>query len=333
MLSGGKFYGEGAKGRVEDTRCIFKDTKTFCKYINDVLSSIEKITLYHTLSSKVTLSKKIDIMHVIGLLGKNDITLTKTYKQGSIDVKEEFTRELQANTEISKHLKPMYHTLKPAFVYKSLPVNGVCMMYTVESGLTPTYHLFTEACSTQPTDFKFTQTTFNKFVKEIKECLDSLHAAGWNHNDIKPDNMIYCARSNRFKVVDWGMSSSHKTKPFAFNETGTKYYNHPLMFYLAGIPAFVSRRLMAYSLLVGKHTWTKKLKTQDIVQSLSTSSFDYILSRYSKLNSKELHAKFAPHYDNYAFAITLLLLADKNNVKAPKDIVDKLLEPFMPSTV
>ena len=41
---GGKRYGEGVKGYVEDNECIKHDTATFCHYLQS--SSIETFTLY-----------------------------------------------------------------------------------------------------------------------------------------------------------------------------------------------------------------------------------------------------------------------------------------------
>jgi hypothetical protein len=67
------------------------------------------------------------------------------------------------------------------------------------------------------------------------------------------------------------------------------------------------------------------------LKSFGASSFDYIVNRYSNLSSLKLHNMYAPFYDNYSFALLLILLAEKNNIKAPKDSIDEKLAPFMPS--
>lgn len=329
MTSGGKLYGEGAKGRVEDTRCIFRDTHTFCKQIDNELDAIERITLYHAPSSKLAITKKNELVKVIGLLTKSPKTATKTYK-GS-DPHTAFHTELKANQQVLDALKAVHHSIMPAFTWYQKPVYGLTIDYTQTSLKAATYHMFSEACASQILEFNFTQDTFNKFIKEIKEGLDALHAAGIHHNDVKPNNMIYCPQTNRFKLIDWELASSIPTKPYDIRSVGTSFFNHPLKFYAAGIPAFAARKLMAYNRLIGKHAWVKKLKALAIVQSLATSSIDYILERYSKLTKKQLHAKFAPHYDNFAFGVSILLLADKHKLKAPKHVVDELFRPFMPS--
>lgn len=334
MTTGGKLYnqGHGKKLRVEDTRCIFRDSKTFCKYLDTVLNEIDKLVLYHSSTSKVTVTAKEDILKLVGALNKSEKVITKTYEGD--DTHATFERELTANLTIISSLKQTYHTLIPVFTWKGKPVYGISLVYKAEKAPS-TFHLFSEACGTSVLEFKFTQTSFNKFVKELKESLDAIHDIGWNHNDINPENMVFCSQSNRFKIINWEFASVVPSKPYELARCGDKYFNHPLKFYLAGMPAFVAKKLMSYSLLVGKQGWSRKLKAQGIVQSLSASSFEYIVTRYgnhAKLSNKELHARFDAFYDNYAFAICILLLADKHKVKASKEVVDELLKPFMPST-
>lgn len=328
---GGKIYGEGNKGYVQDNRCIYKDPKTFCMFIDNTISFIEKITLYNTVSKKYIIDDVTKIQNILSEIVSNKNVVVKTFKGD--EPKEQFFNEINANHRILKYLpNPLYHTIKPVISYKLKPIYALSIHYIDGTqSKNVSYHIFSEGCSTQILDYKFTQQSFNKFVKDIKSALDSVHSRKFFHNDIKPANMIYCANSDRFKVIDWELGAVLPKKPYKWTETGGKFFCHPLKLYLAGTPNMIARRMMSLYVLYGKETWVKNLKSFPTLKKLTAFSFDYILDNYGNLSTIELQQKFGPYFDNWGLAISIILLADKNKVKAPKDIVNELLEPFMPN--
>jgi serine/threonine protein kinase len=57
-----------------------------------------------------------------------------------------------------------------------------------------------------------------------------LQKRNYIHNDLKPDNIIYC--KDGFKIIDWELSRDIKSKPDSIIYTGNTRYNHPLKLYL-----------------------------------------------------------------------------------------------------
>eukprot|EP00798_Chlamydomonas_sp_ICE-L_P002254 gene2254-biopygen10766 len=49
----------------------------------------------------------------------------------------------------------------------------------------------------------------DKFVRETLENFDVIHRAGIIHGDVKLDNMIYCAKDDRYRLIDWGKTADH----------------------------------------------------------------------------------------------------------------------------
>jgi serine/threonine protein kinase len=328
-MIGGKVYRKTTKGTVEDTSCIYKDSKTFCKHMSTVLENVSGLTLFNSANAKFTLSDKKEIDDVIISMTRSSDMVTKTFK-GSQPLKN-FLHELNAYHEVMKILpNKKHHNIAPIMQFKSMPIFGLVLRY--KDSRKPTYHIFSEGCSIKVLDMEFTPKLFSKFAKDITEVLDTLRSKGYCHNDIKPDNLYYCATTDRFKIVDWGYASQMSTtKPLSSMQRGSMFYSHPLKLYLSGLPSSVARRSMQIASLTRKEKWTRKLNSMIPLKSFGASSFDYIVNRYSNLSSLKLHNMYAPFYDNYSFALLLILLAEKNNIKAPKDSIDEKLAPFMPS--
>eukprot|EP00798_Chlamydomonas_sp_ICE-L_P032741 gene32741-biopygen13933 len=49
----------------------------------------------------------------------------------------------------------------------------------------------------------------DKFVRETLENFDVIHRAGIIHGDVKLENMIYCAKDDRYRLIDWGKTADH----------------------------------------------------------------------------------------------------------------------------
>lgn len=327
--SGGKLYGEGMKGFVEDAPCIKNDSKTFCAFLHDQVDAFNRIILYDKLLHTKVISKQEDIVRVIEEIKKAKNIVAKTFKDPSS--KENFLNELKATERVARSLDSKYHTLSHGFTFKGMKVFG--MEITHKEHHASSYHVFSEGCSVQILDINFTQAMFDKFVSDMKHNLDALHKVGLYHNDMKPDNMIYCSNSKRFKLIDWELSSSLPNNPPDYTKCGTTLYNHPLKFYLGGLPAIIARHSTMYSLYMGKHTWVTKLKSFNHIQTFIKSSFDFIIASETHLSKRQLHKKFYPFYDGFALALSIIFLAEKFKLNMPYDVVDELMGGFVPKPV
>ena len=68
------------------------------------------------------------------------------------------------------------------------------------------------------------------------------------------------------------------------------------------------------------YEWLFDLKTFNYIKKISLKSAEYLSYHdLKKLNN---------HYNMYSFAILILFLAEKNNLKFPSDLVNELLAPF-----
>jgi serine/threonine protein kinase len=327
-MIGGKVYRKTTKGNVEDTSCIYKDNKTFCKKMASVLENVSGITLYNSSQAKFTLLDRKEIEETIISMTRSSDMVTKTFV-GSKSQKN-FLNELATYHEVLKILpNKKLHNLVPIIMYKQMPIFGLVLRYN--NTTKTTYHLFSEGCSSKILEMEFTSKLFNKFAREISEVLDLMRSKGFCHNDLKPDNLYYCAKTDRFKIVDWGHASITTAKVFSSAHRGSMFFSHPLKLYLSGLPATISRRSMKLALLSGKEKWTQKLSSLTPLKSFGASSFNYIMDRFSNLSTVKLHNMYSPYYDGYSFALILVLLAEKNKFKAPKDVVDERLATFIPS--
>ncbi len=312
--TGGKFYGQGVYGRVTDTECLPQDPETFCEFLKNNKDNITKIVL----NGRIHLSKKYVPALITKMLEAMTHSVTKTFlkPQGFYD-------EIAAIEKIVKLIAKRLHTLTPGFKYHKLPIYGVVIHFNDGS---TTYHVFNEKCSTTTENFDFTETTFKQFISDIDEILTHLHKAGFNHNDVKPDNIIYCENDKRFKLIDWNQAAPIK-KVLGVKKIGSIFYNHPLKFYVNGLPQLISKNNMELSIFTGDYNWEKHTHIYEFIKSFGKDSFDYVLSKEESINN--MHKTYSKHFDGYSFAISIMFLAEKNNIPVPKDKVLELLQPFI----
>ncbi len=323
---GGKVYGQGMKGYVSDTACYKNDIHNFCYLFYSKIDSCKVVILY-TDSEKVNLKTYGDFNTLYTLLQNAQHTVTKTFN--GKDPQMAFRNELRSNITITKIFQnKSHHTISPGFLWNNKPVYG---MKIVDNLNNASYHLFSEGCSIQIMHIKFTQPLFNKFVQDITDTLNVLQKFGYQHNDIKPDNMVFCKNSNRFKLIDWELTSHINNSMKNLEGMGNTLFNHPLKFYLSGLPAFVSKRLATfYAAKKKKYNWVSKLKTFHELHLLTTTSFDYILQTHPNDSLNKIHRLYSSYFDKYAFAQSVILLADKNRLQIPFHIVNNLLDPLLP---
>lgn len=98
------------------------------------------------------------------------------------------------------------------------------------------YFIFSERCGPPLDKFKFTDSNIDKFVDDILKGFAVVHGAGMIHGDVKLDNMIYCEREDRFKLIDWGLAEPvRKLRARYLGHRKPKNYGSPMSWYVWGL--------------------------------------------------------------------------------------------------
>eukprot|EP00798_Chlamydomonas_sp_ICE-L_P017336 gene17336-biopygen26266 len=72
------------------------------------------------------------------------------------------------------------------------------------------FYIFSLRCSMSAASKGISSdANMDKFVRETLENFDVIHRAGIIHGDVKLDNMIYCAKDDRYRLIDWGKTADH----------------------------------------------------------------------------------------------------------------------------
>ena len=105
---------------------------------------------------------------------------------------------------------------------------------------------------------------------------------------------------------------------------GNFVFNHPIKFYSYGMPIFFYKIVYSIYLEYDKspYEWLFDLRTFNYIKMVSIKSANYLINNNCDIN------ELKKHYDMYSFAILIVFLAEKNNLKFPAKFVNKLLAPF-----
>lgn len=319
-MKGGKTQRTFKKAaNTKDTQCIYNDKNTFCKYLTTVLDNVAAIHLYHNTSDDQTILLGSDAKELLTkLTSSQESTFTKTFVN-----RKSFEEELATIVTVVDLLNPLYYAYVPIgsskVGIKQKPSYGLSIIYKGKKK--PSYHTFVAACDAYLDDMALTETQYKHLVGDLLEVVHAVNNKGYLINGLSHSNIGYFKEGNHFKLLDWQYlqktidSKKHK---------GYMLYAHPLKSYLAGSPAVIAKKNMSLATLIGKNKWIRRLSSFELMNSFGKASFEYIGDL--KVSNK----KWVPFFDNYALAILLLIIAEKNNIKAQKVVIDKLIEPFIP---
>lgn len=316
ITKGGKIINRGYTGIVmelfnnDDDNTLYNDLKkakpknmtliTMNKKIKIPNKDLDSILRLIRLNSKVTLAKKFS--YIIPLFNTNE---------------SRFNSELEGYKQLisifGKDISK-YTTVRKGFEYNDNDVYGICFNNT--------YYIFIEKCYKTIDNIKFTQKSLNKCVSDISETLNILKKHNYIHNDIKPDNIILC--NKRFKLIDWESSNliKNQTSTFINSKNGNFTFNHPIKFYKIGVPFFFYRFI--YDAEIQTYPYISDLKTPTIITELVSNSFNDVLKKY-KNSPSDYYLKMA---DYYSFAISIIYMAEKNNIDYPKKWVNDILANY-----
>lgn len=316
-LRGGKVINRGYTGIVME---IFNDNDEETLYDELKKANPKDLALIGVNGKKIKISnKKID--EILKLLKLNSKSLL--VKKFSYIIPLFNTNEKRFNNELDGYKQLMsifgndiskYTTIKKVFQYDGVDIYGLVFNNN--------YYIFIEKCHKTIDNIKFTQKTFNKLVSDIMETLDILNKNNYIHNDIKPDNIILC--DDRFKLIDWESSNliENQTSTFINSKNGNFVFNHPIKFYKIGVPFFFYRYI--YNAEIQTYPYIKKLKSPLKIAESVYNSFDKVVDKYNQ-NPKDFYLKKS---DYYSFAISVIYMAEKNNLNYPKKIIDNILADY-----
>jgi predicted RNA-binding protein associated with RNAse of E/G family len=261
---------------------------------------------------------KINNINLLNYIENKENYIAKKIKRGNffiVSSRINFRNELNSIKKIFKFMKNKlqeYTTIKPLFTYNNIDIYALSYKKN--------YFIFQEKCFNTLDKIKFTQKEFDKMIKDIHSSLELLQTNNFLHNDLKADNIIYC--NNKYKIIDW--DKSYHTK-FSFKSLfirGNFLFNHPYKFYNKGIPLFLYNFLNFIFKKIDYKTikWVLILKSFKIMEEKIAESIDYLIHNPPKNINK--------YYDNFSFALLIIFLAEKNNIKYSKEFVNNLLKPF-----
>ena len=251
-----------------------------------------KVTLYkekgeHVLRTPEDIQEFMDFLYsskdYIVKLFKNRFLLT------GVTVEKAFKTELAINRNILKRYgnkAEEYLAIAPVKGFKDIEFLGT----KIEADGQTFYAVYSVLCNNK---YNF---HFKKFLKEIAESIGVLQASGFQHNDIKLDNVVLC--KDRYKLIDWGQVSS-------INEfrIGDMICTSPMKWYTYGLPRFFSKRLMKFRERVVDKEFEKSDIFKDINERIS-NEFTQIVKRTH--NKHTLFLRYKKSFDFFMLGMTLV---------------------------
>jgi serine/threonine protein kinase len=328
MNVGGKILGEGFTGLVKNVNYIKKDKNTLYNELKDINTELVYIIGFKNNNIvKIKISNNYFKNNILEEIKNSKNLAVKFFKGDYIFFNRSsyyFNNEMKGYLKIKKIFKKKeyiekYTTLKSLFTYEGIDVYGLIINNYC--------YIFFELCDKTIDKMKFDQKLYNKFEKDIIESIDILNKNEYLHGDLKADNIILC--NNNFKLIDWELSlHMGEISRKSIRYMGTLIFNHPLKFYILGIPSYICRYIMYISKIYKiENIWVYKLKKFDKIIKKVIIKFDEIIN--SGLSRKKINKIYSIYFNNYSIGLLLLFLAEKYKLKPNNELIKKLLDPFI----
>ena len=312
-MFGGKNISEGYKGLTIDLRNK-EDNIDFYNLFKE--KRPENIILY---GSKKKLKITNAYEKILNLMEDKTDYIVKKFKRGNIimgNAKINFNNEMKSIKRLFKIFGDnisKYTAIKPIFKYDNIDIYAI--------SYSNKFYIFQEKCYKTIDKIDFTQKEFDRMINDIYESLLILQKNNFIHNDIKPDNIIYC--NNKYKLIDWELaySSNAKFKSFFKGSGGNFLFNHPYKFYSLGIPLFIYNffNYIFKKIDYNNNSWIYALESYKIMNKKIEESIDCLYNQ--KINLYK-------YYDSYSFALVIIYLAEKNKCNIPLSLINTLFKPF-----
>lgn len=181
--------------------------------------------------------EKLAIMDAIRAHGR-DFVAKVTSSRTSFSQEKIFLEEMHASASIIDAYGPS--NAKKYLAMASLPFRGGGNVMAIVVPKRDIYAMFNLRCNRTLEDYEFnSDAELKACIVQILQSLAILHSKKWLHTDLKPDNLIFCEASKRFKMIDFGgavdfSSRDQLEKKLASFKTVSRTRN-PFAWYAAGV--------------------------------------------------------------------------------------------------
>jgi serine/threonine protein kinase len=276
---------------------------------------ILKIKLYTSDSlEEVYLIEKADIDEFVNFILSRKGAIAKVFKSiflaTGVTKQQDLEDELNVNRKIINYYgnkASKFLTIAPVTGFRNYKLVGFYATFAKQETV---YVALGSEC-----DNKYSMN-INKFTVDILESLVVLQEAGYQHNDIKLDNIVRC--KGVYKLIDWGQASS--VEEFKF---GDMICTNPIKWYINGFPSLVSRKLMDYRTAMVNSPYEKS----DIFQEKNKQ----IIAEFKEIIEEEpdihvLRKKYKLNLDVFMVGMTLLHAVFRYNLDYTKyrHLIDRL---------
>lgn len=308
-MRGGKKYGEGVVGVTFDA-CHPQatiDTDTFCKL--PALRQATRITLYGgSLKKEKVIQRKIDLEKFRAHLEGLDEYVVKVFKsRGNTEqaFHEELTSIRQVCKVFSKDQLAKYTALASnALTFQRMTYIGM----STDNGVFATFARRCQGDLMSHAVGKVTNATVKKLIDDIKPALDVMAKKNFAHCDLKPDNIVYCTTSKRFKLIDWGLSRplTNPKNLYTSNEFGC-----PLGHYVSGMPWMLAMGYFYMQNFKSLRAWCTSPIFMEVFLHVSEHLSTIVESVAS---TADLFRKYAHRLDTFSFGLTIAHFVWRHNL-------------------
>lgn len=280
-MLGGKKYGEGVYGVTYDFACKMNDNETLCKMLKE--RRVASVQL-HSFDNSVELDKPNEIRHFIRYIHNLDCCVAKVFKSYMIGFdKKGFTEELEGMKTIYKIFGKETERETTLTSLKLYGFNFVAVYIVFIDG-SHIYVTFSRKCESTLEQTPMSSRRLYRLAKNVLGTIGKMQEHRFAHCDIKPDNIIYCKRLKRFKLIDWGLANLLEEDN---RLAGTVMFGCPLAHYLSGYPAMLASRLMYMAAWKRDGGWFNSAVFQDLYKLVyeefgQVVEEDGLLERYGK---------------------------------------------------
>jgi len=112
-----------------------------------------------------------------------------------------------------------------------------------------------------------------EILLQLVNGIDAVHKAGFSHNDLKPDNLIYNPLTQTARLIDFGLSTPVDSEGNITDCCGSPVYMAPEVLvkskrHNAFLSDIWSLGLIFYFMLVGNLPWSEEENLQDLIQKI-----------------------------------------------------------------
>ena len=274
---------------------------TFYDLVNE--PNVNHIELYTTKSKEhISYTDKQDIHDFMTFLRNKKDILAKIYKNVFFmtgkTVSQVIKEELESNAIALKcygKYAEKYLTVAPITGFRNLKIMGA--KFTLNY-VNTVYVTFSTECNN-----KYDMDA-DKFIIDILESLVILQRAGYQHNDIKLDNIVLC--KDRYKLIDWGVAgyiNNNSKIGYADAKIGDPITTNPMKWYLMDIPGFASKTIMKIRALSINYKYEESKIFQEIYTKIN-NEFEFVITAIP--DKKKLFRMYKNTFDIFMVGITLI---------------------------